>query len=204
MNTFSLRGIGLVRKKVRVDAGSVQNNWLALRQDLPADKFLRIACVLEEHSFCPLDRHAVEESGDGSDRLSLKGCPQALNVYAAGDPHHAAKPGTVDVGLDGVGDDHIGSFFPKQLSVEEQKFEILERIKPPSIDGGLNAAKTGMLEVCFMPNKGHADDDFPLLLQFLQKGQPKLPKHIGMIGQDKKLHFSLLSSERGDGDLPSA
>ena len=66
------------------------------------------------------------------------------------------------------------------------------------------APKTGMLEVILMPDKRHTEDDLAPLLQFLQKGKPKMPKHIGMIGQDQKLHFSLLSSERGDGDPPSA
>ena len=117
---------------------------------------------------------------------------QPLHIDTVGDAEPAAGVATVNIGLNGIGDDHVRMFVRDDPDIGTIQFRIPDRIHPPPFQRRVDHLAAHGPEIVDMLAKGNADDYPPApFLQRRDQLPPKLPQHKGMVceNQNPLVHF---------------
>ena len=174
---------------VQIDARTGQHPYLPVGDDLFIQKELRVLLILEKRRLCLAQSAAIHHRHHRRQHRLFKRRAQPLHVGDVRDAFGLAGCAHIDIGLDGIGNDHVRLKLVQHLPVRLQQLHILEGVDAAAVNIRLDAAQPHGLQIVLMPHKGRAENDLVLLHQRLHQLLAEAVEHIGMVGCDQNLHF---------------
>ena len=171
-------GIGNIGIIHQIDARAGENRLLMGRGNLSAAENLSAFLVLEEDGTGFAAGKPIQNRYHSCDALGLERGAQTLHIDAVRDFQHPAGKTCVNVGLDGIGDDHIRLFPADQAEVETQKLPFAQQIDAPSVQRGFHHPAAQSLQVLLVSDEGGADDHLVLPEKFFHQLFAEPPEHI--------------------------
>ena len=167
---------------VQIDARTGKHTYLPVGDDLFVQEKLGVLLILEEHRFCLAQCAAIHHRHHRRQHQLFKRRAQPLHVGDVWDTLGLAGCAHIDIGLDGIGNDHVRLKLVQHLPVRLQQLHILEGVDAAAVNIRLDAAQPHGLQIVLMPHKGRAENDLVLLHQRLHQLLAEAVEHIGMVG----------------------
>ena len=128
-------------------------------EDPAPSEFRRIRFVFKENGFCLAECQLIQQRDKLCQTLFLKCAPQTLHIGTIGNCSHSTCKTAVDVGLDGVGDDHIRLFGFQKCAIALKQLKVRTGIDATPVDRCFDAANAQCLKIVLVADKRHAQND---------------------------------------------